>query len=82
MSKSDSVHIATTNSQYYKIGDLKIGISDHFPEASNISCHVNPLNAKTVYLVQVKEGPKFLRLILQELRLLYPIICMLNRYRN
>lgn len=63
MSKSDSVHIATTNSQYYKIGDLKIGISDHFPEASNISCHiriVNPLNAKTVYLVQVKEGPQIL----------------------
>lgn len=56
MSKSDSVHIATTNSQYYKIGD-------HFPEASNISCHiriVNPLNAKTVYLVQVKEGPQIL----------------------
>lgn len=63
MSKSDSVHIATTNSQYYKIGDLKIGVSDHFPEASNISCHiriVNPLNAKTVYLVQVKEGPQIL----------------------
>lgn len=63
MSKSDSVHIATTNSRYYKIGDLKIGVSDHFPEASNISCHiriVNPLNAKTVYLVQVKEGPQIL----------------------
>lgn len=61
MSKSDSVHIATTNSQYYKIGDLKIGVSDHFPEASNISCHiriVNPLNAKTVYLVQVKQIQK------------------------
>lgn len=63
MSKSDSMHIATTNSQYYKIGSLEIGISDHFPEASNISCHiriVNPLNAKTVYLVQVKEGPQIL----------------------
>lgn len=38
-------------------------MSDHFPEASNISCHiriVNPLNAKTVYLVQVKEGPQIL----------------------
>lgn len=39
------------------------GMRDHFPEASNISCHiriVNPLNAKTVYLVQVKEGPQIL----------------------
>lgn len=64
MSKSDSVcNAVTTNSQYYKIGDLKTGVSDHFPEASNISCHiriVNPLNAKTVYLVQVKEGPQIL----------------------
>ena len=34
-----------------------------FPEASKITCDVrivNPLNAKTVYLVQVKEGPQIL----------------------
>lgn len=64
MTKSDSVKDSqTTHSSYYRIQGLKIGVSDHFPEASNISCHiriVNPLNAKTVYLVQVKEGPQIL----------------------
>ena len=64
MTKSDSVKDSqTTHSSYYHIQGLKIGVSDHFPEASNISCHiriVNPLNAKTVYLVQVKEGPQIL----------------------
>ena len=32
-----------------QIQGLEIGVSDHFPEASNISCYiriVNPLNAK------------------------------------
>lgn len=64
MTKSDSVKDSqTTHSSYYRIQGLEIGVSDHFPEASNISCHiriVNPLNAKTVYLVQVKEGPQIL----------------------
>ena len=66
MTKSDSVKDSqTTHSSYYRIQGLEIGVSDHFPEASNISCHiriVNLLNAKTVYLVQVKEGPQILTL--------------------
>lgn len=64
MTKKDKVTNAkTTNSVYDNIGKLKIGISDHFPEAAKITCDiriVNPLNAKTVYLVQVKEGPQIL----------------------
>lgn len=64
MTKKDKVtNSQTTNSVYYNIGKLKIGISDHFPEAAKITCDiriVNPLNAKTVYLVQVKEGPQIL----------------------
>lgn len=64
MTKKDKMSNSnTTNSSYYKIGKLKIGLSDHFPEAAKISCDiriVNPLNAKTVYLVQIKEGPQIL----------------------
>ena len=64
MTKKDAIcDSQTTNSKYYTIGKAKIGLSDHFPEASKITCDVrivNPLNAKTVYLVQVKEGPQIL----------------------
>lgn len=64
MTKKDAIcDSQTTNSRYYTIGKAKIGLSDHFPEASKITCDVrivNPLNAKTVYLVQVKEGPQIL----------------------
>lgn len=64
MTKKDAISDSqTTNSKYYTIGKAKIGLSDHFPEASRITCDiriVNPLNAKTVYLVQVKEGPQIL----------------------
>lgn len=64
MTKKDAIcDSQTTNSKYYTIGKAKIDLSDHFPEASKITCDVrivNPLNAKTVYLVQVKEGPQIL----------------------
>lgn len=64
MTKKDAIcDSQTTNSKYYTIGKAKIGLSDHFSEASKITCDVrivNPLNAKTVYLVQVKEGPQIL----------------------
>lgn len=64
MTKKDTIcDSRTTNSKYYTIGKAKVGLSDHFPEASKITCDiriVNPLNAKTVYLVQVKEGPQIL----------------------
>ena len=73
MTKKDAIcDSQTTNSKYYTIGKAKIGLSDHFPEASKITCDVrivNPLNAKTVYLVQVKEGPQILTFNLAELKL-------------
>lgn len=61
MTKKDAICDSQTTN--YTIGKAKIGLSDHFPEASKITCDVrivNPLNAKTVYLVQVKEGPQIL----------------------
>ena len=64
MTKQDTTRDSlTTNSKYYRIGNLEICLSDHFSEASRITSDiriVNPLNAKTVYLIQVKEGPQIL----------------------
>nr|DAN43675.1 MAG TPA: hypothetical protein [Caudoviricetes sp.] len=63
MSKKDKLkNSVTTKSAYYTIGNTVIRISDHFSVnlgGWNIDI-VNPLNAKTVYLVKVKEGPQIL----------------------
>lgn len=63
VSKKDKLkNSVTTKSAYYTIGNTVIRISDHFSVnlgGWNIDI-VNPLNAKTVYLVKVKEGPQIL----------------------
>lgn len=71
MSKTDKKQSAlTTKSLYYEIGNVIIRISDHFASPSqkpDIDI-VNPLNAKTLYLVQVKDGPQLLQFKLAELK--------------
>lgn len=64
MTKSDMrKESLTTNSEYYVIKGIKIGVGDHFSTPCKNDCDirvVNPLNAPTVYLVQVSEGPQLL----------------------
>lgn len=73
MSSKDKISQSkTTVSEYYTIDGIKIGVSDHFPSATNIKCDiriVNPLNSKTVYLVQVKEGPQILQFSFKDVKM-------------
>lgn len=70
LKKKDSVHQAlTTNSVYYTIGTTLISVSDHFSNKENIDIRiVQPLNGRTVYLVQIKEGANILQFSLKELK--------------
>lgn len=70
LKKKDSVHQAlTTNSVYYTIGSTLISVSDHFSNTEDIDIRiVQPLNSRTVYLVQIKEGANILQFSLKELK--------------
>lgn len=70
LKKKDSVHQAlTTNSVYYTIGSTLISVSDYFSNKDNIDIRiVQPLNSRTVYLVQIKEGANILQFSLKELK--------------
>lgn len=60
---------ATTASAYYYIGGLKIRVSDHPVGASKSDISIiNPLNMRTSYLVQIKEGPEILQFSFRELK--------------
>ena len=74
--KKDSIHQAqTTNSTYYTIGNTIISVSDHFSNkvSSDIRI-VQPLNSRTLYLVQIKEVLTFYNFLWKSLKGLYRII--------
>lgn len=68
--KKDSIRQAqTTNSTYYTIGNTIISVSDHFSSKNTSDVRiVQPLNSRTLYLVQIKEGANVLQFSLKELK--------------
>lgn len=82
--KKDSIHQAqTTNSTYYTIGNTIISVSDHFSNkvSSDIRI-VQPLNSRTLYLVQIKEGANILQFSLKELKGFIQNYLFINQIKN
>ena len=82
--KKDSIHQAqTTNSIYYTIGNTIISVSDHFSNkvSSDIRI-VQPLNSRTLYLVQIKEGANILQFSLKELKGFIQNYLFINQIKN
>lgn len=75
MTKSDKVQDSqTTSSKYYTIGGTLVRVGDHFSTKNKSNKRspdidiVNPINASTIYIVQVKEGPNLMYFSLKDLK--------------
>lgn len=75
MTKSDKVQDSqTTSSKYYTIGGILVRVGDHFSTKLKSNKRspdidiVNPINASTMYIVQVKEGLNLMYFSLKDLK--------------